>query len=239
MAEYPEDFLELCRSITAKRAKTVIDHLLEHGHITTDELREAYGYGHPPRAARDVRELGIPLETFTVTARSGRKIAAYRFGDLTGMYPKRSAGRTTFSKELKEKLMARHGRRCFIYCEEMEEHLLQIDHRVPYEVAGDDEGAPDTDDFMLLCGSANRAKSWSCEHCENWQRTKDRRICQSCYWASPERYSHVAMQEIRRLDMMWKADEVRRYDELKEAADARGSSMPDFVKAILRRHLSG
>jgi len=29
------------------------------------------------------------------------------------------------------------------------------------------------DDFMLLSGSANRAKSWFCEHCENWISIKN------------------------------------------------------------------
>ena len=60
MPDYPEWFLDLCRSVTAKRPKTVIDHILEHGHITTEELKDEYGYDHPPRAARDVRELGFP-----------------------------------------------------------------------------------------------------------------------------------------------------------------------------------
>lgn len=46
----------------------------------------------------------------------------------------------------------------------MDERDLQIDHRVPYEVAGESNELK-TEDFMLLCGSANRAKSWSCEHC--------------------------------------------------------------------------
>jgi len=81
--ELPEDFLKKVKSVTAKRAKTVIDHILEHGYITTEELSEKYGYDHPPRAARDVREQGIPLETFRVTGTHGRKIGAYRFGDPT------------------------------------------------------------------------------------------------------------------------------------------------------------
>ena len=47
----------------------------------------------------------------------------------------------------------------------MDERVLQIDHRVPYEVGGDDKSETlNPDDFMLLSGSANRAKSWSCEH---------------------------------------------------------------------------
>jgi len=238
MAEYPEEFLELCRSVTAKRPKTVIDHILAHGHITTEELKGTYGYDHPPRAARDVREHGIPLETFRVEASNGRKIGAYRFGDPTKVRLKRFDGRTALSKELKEQLIAKYGCKCFIYLEEMDERVLQIDHRVPYEVDGDDKGGTlDADDFMLLCGSANRAKSWSCEHCENWTTKKDKKVCLSCYWAYPEDYSHVAMRQIRRLDMVWEGDEVASYERLKEDAASYGSSLPEFVKEIIRRQL--
>lgn len=38
--KYPKEFLELCKSVTAKRPKTVINHILKHGHITTEELKE-------------------------------------------------------------------------------------------------------------------------------------------------------------------------------------------------------
>lgn len=51
----PKAFLTLCKSVTAKRPRIVIDHILKHGHITTEELKTEYGYDHPPRAARDVR----------------------------------------------------------------------------------------------------------------------------------------------------------------------------------------
>lgn len=63
---YPKEFLEYVQSITNKRAKVVIDHILAHGFITTEGLEKTYGYNHPPRAARDVREAGIPLETFKI-----------------------------------------------------------------------------------------------------------------------------------------------------------------------------
>ena len=55
----PAEFLELLESVEAKRPRTVIDHILAHGYVTTEDLKERYGYNHPPRAARDVRELGI------------------------------------------------------------------------------------------------------------------------------------------------------------------------------------
>ncbi len=227
--KYPREFLELCASVTGKRPKTVIDHILKHGHITTEQLKNKYGYDHPPRAARDVRELGIQLETFRVAAANGRKIAAYRFADPTKKQFRRFSGRTGLSKEIKEHIIKKYGCQCFIYLEKMDEPHLQIDHRIPYEVAGDSNELH-TDDFMLLCGSANRAKSWSCEHCENWKSIKDKNVCLSCYWAYPEKYDHVAMRQIRRIDLVWQGEEVAQFDKLKADARKSGLEIPQFVK---------
>lgn len=66
MLDLPQTFIDLCQSVTAKRPKTVINHILEYGFITTEELKVRYGYNHPPRAVRDVREHGIAIETFRV-----------------------------------------------------------------------------------------------------------------------------------------------------------------------------
>ncbi len=234
--KYPKEFLELCASVTAKRPKTVIDHILKHGHITTEQLKTTYGYDHPPRAARDVRELGIQLETFRVESAGGRKIAAYRFAEQTKKQFRRFGGRTGLSKEIKEQLIEKYGCRCFIYLETLPANYLQIDHRVPYEVAGDSDELK-AEDFMLLCGSANRAKSWSCEHCENWKGVKDRNICLSCYWAYPEKYSHVAMRQIRRIDLIWEGEEIIQYEKLRMDAVKAGLEMPQFVKNILAKTL--
>ncbi len=63
-----------------KRAKFVIDKILEKGYCSTEDLKNA-GYEHAPRAARDVREAGIPLITFKIKDSNGKHIAAYKFGD--------------------------------------------------------------------------------------------------------------------------------------------------------------
>lgn len=232
MPKYPKAFLDLCASVTDKRPKTVIDHILQFGHITTDELKSRYGYNHPPRAARDVREKGIPLETFRVAGPDGRKIAAYRFADPARVTFRRFDGRTGLSKKIKDELVEKHGCKCFIYLEQVEYRDLQIDHRVPYEVAGDADELR-ADDFMLLCGSANRAKSWSCEHCPNWQGEKQRAICESCYWAFPEKYTHVAMKSVMRLDLIWQGDEIGHYEVLRSKALEAGKALPEFIKEIL------
>lgn len=231
----PDSFIKKLRSVKAKRPRTVIEHILKHGYITTDELKELYGYNHPPRAARDVREQGIPLVTERVMGPDGRKIARYKFGNPEDVDLSKHSGRTVLSKELKAKLIEKHGSKCFIYSEIMDERDLQIDHRIPYEVAGDStEDQRNPDDFMLVCGSANRAKSWSCEHCKNWLEMKSKTICSNCYWAYPEEYRHVAMVDIRRLDIMWEGDEVAEYDMLVDEAVDDDTSIQAIVKKIIK-----
>jgi hypothetical protein len=63
----PPEFLKRLRAVKNKRPRTVIRHIIRRGYITTEELKAKYGYDHPPRAARDVRDEGIPLETFRVS----------------------------------------------------------------------------------------------------------------------------------------------------------------------------
>jgi hypothetical protein len=231
----PKDFIEACKKITAKRSRTVIEHILKHGFITTEELKDTYGYNHPPRAVRDVKEQGIPIEMFRVQGKDGRRIAAYRFGDPKKSRYGKLLGRTILTKELKQKLIKKYSSRCAIYLEPFAEKDLQIDHRVPFEIAGDvSNKGLNVEDFMLLCSSANRAKSWSCEHCINWLETKNPDLCRSCYWAFPDSYTHVALQPIRRLDILWAGDEVKTYNKLHKKADKLHKDVPIYVKEIIK-----
>jgi hypothetical protein len=231
----PADFVKKLKSVDAKRPKTVIDHILKHGFVTTDELSELYHYDHAPRAARDVRELGIPLETFRVEGKNGRKIAAYRFGDPSTIRDGKIGGRKAWPKEFKNQLVSIYKEKCTVCLTNYEERYLQIDHRIPYEVGGDPKGTPNLADFMLLCGSCNRAKSWSCEHCTNWTTDHSMNICKTCYWANPENYKHIALRLIRRLDVTWTQNEIPEYDRLVKLSKLAKQDLPDFVKECLRR----
>jgi pyruvate-formate lyase-activating enzyme len=88
---------------------------------------------------------------------------------------------------------------------------------------------------MLLCASANRAKSWSCENCKNWKE-KNKDACKTCYWAYPESYTHIAMRDIRRLDILWSGDEISDYDTLVAEAIKAKKDAPEYVKKVLRQH---
>lgn len=213
MAELPAEFIKKLNGVTAKRPATIIHHILKHGSISSEEIKELYGYNHPPRAIRDVREQGIPIETFHVKSRDGRNIAAYRFGDPSAIEDTaaKTHGRTALTKALKNALIEKYGKKCFIYQQEINESLLQIDHRIPYEIAG--EGSSSIESYMLLSPSANRAKSWACEHCPNWI---DKRVefCIGCFWCHPENYQHIAGNQERRIVLTFTGDEIDDYNQL-------------------------
>lgn len=214
MKKLPQSFIDKLQSVIRKRPATVIRHILQHGYITTEELKNIYGYNHPPRAIRDVREQGIPVETYRIKGEDGRTIAAYRFGnpDDVDKPVTKAAGRTVLSKALKRALIDKYGAKCFIYSEPLDESLLQVDHRIPYEIAGE-QSEHDTDVYMLLSPSANRAKSWACEHCLNWER-RDASFCISCFWAYPEHYTNIAGRHLRRIVLTFTGDEIADYDRL-------------------------
>lgn len=203
-SRWPAEFLALLAKVTNRRARVVIDHILKHGRITTEELEDIDGYSHPPRAVQDVKDQGIPIVMERTKNAAGRTLAVYRFGNPADVKKGRIGGRSVFSKRFKHSLIGQNGPRCAICFTPYELWYLQIDHRVPYEVAGEDEALPrNAADFMLLCATCQRAKSWSCEQCDNWIKGRIPAICQRCYWARPESHEHIALKEIRRLDIVW------------------------------------
>lgn len=233
---YPKEFIDRLKALKGKRSQTVVLHILKHGSVTTEELKSVYGYHHPPRARRDVIEQGIPLKTIKVRNSKGRRtIAAYTLGDPAEIR-KGITGREVVPKALKKNLLQKYTAKCMICNARFDERYLQVDHRIPYEIAGK-VPEEDPEAYMLLCRSCNRAKSWSCEHCANWREEKNSKLCRSCYWGSPDLYTHIALQGIRRLDIAWYQDDVQQYERLKQHAIARGESMSDYVKRILEKHL--
>lgn len=235
--DYSDEFLQRLDQVTNKRARFVIDHILKHGYVTTEELTALYGYQHPPRAAKDVRDEGIPLITEKVKSSDGRSIAAYRFGDPAQVREGRRGGRRSFPKWFKNALYAQAAGRCAVCHGEFENRELQIDHRTPYEIAGDASfSKADITGYMLVCGPCNRSKSWSCEHCPNWE-TIDELICRTCYWASPADYQHVATHDVRRTDILWESEDMQTYVQLSASAKAANRSIPQQLKEIVKQFL--
>lgn len=88
---------------------------------------------------------------------------------------------------------------------------------------------------MLLDASSQRAKSWSCEQCPNFRQLRDSDVCRTCFWAFPESYKHIAMQQIRRTDVVWQDADVPIHDRLRAEADRAGITMAELLLRLARR----
>lgn len=118
------DFLEKLNSVTNKRARFVIDTILNKGYCSTQDLKDA-GYEHPPRAARDVREFGIPLETFNIKDRNGKHIAAYKFGNWEEANKTNLLAKKTGRIQLTSKLVYMAKNIQHTYCSLITEFLMR------------------------------------------------------------------------------------------------------------------
>ena len=222
------DLAEHIAAVRNKRARFVLDAIAKKGMVSTEEINKA-GYEHPPRAVRDARELGFPIRTVKVKHSNGRTIAAYVFPE-DARFGRGKSGRRALTKKQRDAIIDAEGGRCQI-CGGDEN--LQVDHRIPYEVAGE----PDRDNpaiFMVLCGSCNRKKSWSCEHCPNWTGKRSVAVCETCYWAGSADYPHVAMEQQRRADIVWRENEIADYERLRENAQRAAEAVPEYIKQLLR-----
>ena len=144
----------------------------------------------------------------------------------------KTSGRTQLTEKLKNALLEHYGARCNLYGEEYPARLLQPDHRIPYEIGGDPENMMDLDRFMLLSPSANRDKSWACEHCENWSK-KDISMCKECYYAYPENYSHIAGKLEKRVSVIFNDEDMYLYDELLAQASENGITCEEETKRMI------
>lgn len=235
--EISREFYEKLISVTSKRAKQVIEKLMKDGSCTTDELIDM-GYNHAPRAKRDVVEAGIPIEKRMIkNPDTGRRMAEYRLGDWEKYKEQNSLsktnGRNNLTDKLKNELIKEYGCKCMLYGEDFPEMQLQIDHRIPFEIGGDPENMMDISKFMLLSPSANRAKSWACEHCSNWVE-KNIEMCKKCYYAFPENYQHIAGEEEKRLDIIFRTQDMEIYDMILEVAKGNNISKQEAFKRIAK-----
>jgi hypothetical protein len=220
--------LNRIKAVSNKRARFVLDSIVKNGMVTTEEINHA-GYEHPPRAVRDARELGFAIETIKVKHTNGRSIAAYIFSKTASIDP-RKAGREALPKKQRDEIIAAAGSRCQICGASTN---LQVDHRIPYEVAGESQ-AKQKNPYLVLCGSCNRKKSWSCEHCPNWLQEKNLGVCGTCYWAEPQEYDHIGTESERRADIVWKGDEVPDYERVRRESERKRRTVPEHIKEILR-----
>lgn len=231
-SEIPPDLRDRIGKVTNKRARRLLELIVEHGEVTTEQLTEEYGYNHPPRAKKDATDLGFPVVSRGVRSRDGsRRISAYSL-DLNAAFVEGRTGRKVIPKAMRDALLRAADGRCAICGGVFADRALQVDHRVPYEIAGESD-APELDDFQMLCGSCNRSKSWTCEtECPNWLE-RDPGTCLTCMWGSPDDYEHIATRRRRQVTLVWDDEEVEAFDRLQARAAGDGQDAETFLRRLL------
>lgn len=233
MGIFDQDFVERLRALpVSARAAKARDALLERGSVSTEELADM-GYNHPPRAIADLKEAGVAISTESTTSRTGRRIARYR------LLPEITEGRKSrksIPKKFREELNLVYGQRCAICHGKFENRELQADHRVPFWIAGDSTEL-NQDDFMPLCASDNRSKSWSCEQCRNFQ-TRNAEMCRSCFWAHPENYSHIAGEDAKTLQLTVRGEDANLILQFEQEANAKNMAAGELLLQILKERFT-
>jgi len=217
-------------AVTNKRARFVLDFILANGFITADDI-QGQGYREHRRAVMDCRDLGFPI---IKTKSPGRGVGAWTL-DVEAKVRAGRTGRKNFKKSFRRQLIAKAGGRCEVCGAPEADRQLQIDHRIPYEIdpgSGNEVEA----EYQMLCGSCNRSKSWTCEHeCPNW-KLRDPAICQTCMWADPEEYEHIATRQRRKITLVLDGPEgAALFDRLRDAASDSGQSLDEFLRSRLER----
>lgn len=233
--DLPPDLLERIARVRNQRARRLLELIAEHGEVTTEELAEQYGYNHPPRAKKDATDLGFPIVSRPVMSKDRtRRIAAYRL-DPSAAFVEGRGGRQAVPKAMRDELLRVADGRCAICGGSFADRALQVDHRTPYEVAGESE-IPTLREFQMLCGSCNRTKSWTCEtDCPNWT-DRDPIVCATCLWASPEDYDHIATRQRRQVTITWEGEAaVASHARLRAAAAGAGMELGDYLRSLLDR----
>lgn len=221
---------------TSGRSRVLVEHILDNGYVTTETLA-SLGYDHPPRAAADVRDRGIPLQTVIKTV-DGKRMGHYRFPDGFKELDRRDSGRVAIPRKFQREVLDHYGSMDIFTGIEWDRGQLQIDHRIPFRISGDPNKPFDLADFMPVSPAMNRIKSWACEACPNWSE-KSLETCKSCYWAGPDRsYEHVATIPERRLDIVWQSHEVQEFDRLLEHSSDMGITAALMAKQLIATELA-
>jgi 5-methylcytosine-specific restriction endonuclease McrA len=218
--------------VTNQRARRLLELIVEHGEVTTEELTEQYGYNHPPRAKKDAMDIGFPIVSRRVRSKDGtRSISAYSL-DPSATFVDDRTGRRLIPKAFRDELLKIADGRCAVCSGTFPDRALQVDHRIPYQIAGD-VNEPRVVDFQMLCASCNRSKSWTCEReCPNWTE-RSAAVCATCIWASPERYEHIATQQRRQVTLTWDGPDVATFDSIQAAVRAKGLDIATYLRRLL------
>jgi hypothetical protein len=130
-SEISDELRARIEAVTNRRARMVLDHIVENGSITADDI-QGFGYREHRRAVQDCRDLGFPIKNARIKSPQGGTVGVWSL-DLDAAVGA-GMGRRQFPKKFRELLVARAGSRCESCAAREAMRTLQADHRIPYAI---------------------------------------------------------------------------------------------------------
>ena len=174
---------------------------------------------------------------YAVERRDKGGIREYRLTSLTPGEKKARAFKTPSGKAL-HKLYERDSFTCRICGAKMSGPNLRPDHRVPAQFGGSPEnfiGEEWMQQFQALCAVCNYEKREACKRCPNWI-ARNIETCNSCYWASPDNYDHMATEAKTASDILkWSRAQLAFRERIRELSRKKGMSLSDVLIELAKK----
>lgn len=162
---------------------------LRQGFVTK---QDCYQLGFDPVVTRDLTKHGVVFESH-----QGRILLDLQASNVA------LGGPAVFPTRERDSLIEQASFLCALCGRQYPRKRLALDHRVPHRVAGNSlvasQGAEAA--TQVLCYGCNNDKQHACRDCPNQQSTLNPETCESCFWAYPEAYCHVATTPERRAEL--------------------------------------
>lgn len=69
-------------------------------------------------------------------------------------------------------------------------------------------------------------------------KTNDLGVIKSCFWATPENYTHICMNEIRMTEISWHGDDdLKIYEYLERFSQDNNQTIQDSIKKLIQKYL--
>jgi hypothetical protein len=200
LTAYPDSSPEVARELATKavesviafflsaerspREKSTLGVYLRQGYVTK---QDCYDLGFDPVVTRDLTKHGIVFES--------RQGAIYLDIERSNAD---HGGPSQMATRRRDVLIEASGFVCNLCGATFEKKRLAVDHRIPHQIVGDRIVVEHGDAaFQVACYYCNNRKQQACRACP--AQESDGQECPTCYWASPEDYTHVARVPERRL----------------------------------------
>lgn len=221
------------------RAKAAADLLMEKGVITKYDFEETHvPVSQAPRAIRDLKDHGIPIETLRKISvpQAKTKVNRYTLGSIDNINTSMRYGRMYDPTGMKEKLAKLHGDVCVFCGKKLTAKDRELDHKLPVNIFGDLSPVErlNPDNYQLVCRGCNRLKREATSHGAFDDQREGMDIVKQNYWYDPVQYRKNRDDRLYAHNVIvWNTSkDIQAYKQISQYAKDSSKSFQEALKDI-------